>query len=157
MEKFQANQVVRVKETHDANGIQLKKGMLGYIYEGETFGALGADEVAVTFPFLQTQFLGVSQDKIEPFRGSIAEISAQAVAHERLEQRLRTIQQKYQDSQNLRMINVLTQLRQTFHVRSMVELVGWDPQEAAEDFAESETFLKLKAVKPYEVNVSKAN
>jgi hypothetical protein len=149
--KMEEMQVVRVTESHDCHGVRIPKGAVGYVYPGETYGVLKENEVAVTFTFLaDLKFLGVDESKIESFTGDIATMSARAAGFEKLEFRLRDIQQKWASRGKVRVANVVLDMRKHFHVESLVTLLGWDTSEAEDDFLRSETLLKKLKAKPYQ-------
>jgi len=149
--EFQKQQVVRVIETHEANGVMLHKGTIGYVYDGETYGTLATDEIPVVFTFINV-FLGVSKSKLEPFKGDLPALAAKASAHEKLENRLRDIQQKYQDFGNPRMVEIIKEMRKYFHTKSMAEILGYDTDAAAADFETSECSLKEAGIRPYGIH-----
>ena len=159
-QKVNPEQVVRVRETFECHGVRLPKGSIGYVWEGENYGVLGKDEVAVSFTFMKERdFIGVPRDKIEPFEGDIVLMVARAKGYEKLEFRLREIQQRWIDRGSARMANVVLEMRKAFHVKCTTSLLGWNTQEAEADFMVGEAQLKLIGAKPYQVNadVTKVN
>ena len=152
-EKYGKYQVVRVLEDHDCNGIKLQKGMVGYVYPGETYETLAPNEIAIAFTFLKQGFLGVSRDKIEPFRGDMGTLSAQAGAYEALEYTLRSIQQTLFDRNSLGAVGTILEMRRFFHVKSMVDILGWSTTTAQGDFDGAERVLEAVGAPPYQAKV----
>ena len=154
--KLEEKQVVRVIEAHTCHGVDLPKGAVGVVYGGETYGIIGENEVPVIFAFLtDLEFLGVEKAKVEAFDGDIATLSARAAGFEKLEFRLRDIQQKWTNQGVGTLAKTMLEMRCHFHVKSLTSLLGWSAEEARTEFLKSETTLKKIGAKPYQVNTDK--
>ena len=146
MHKLQQNQAIRVTQTQTVDGYIVLKGTIGYVTQstGDT------DTYAqVYFPALSSTAMRVAMGTIKPFAGNIEDLAARALGFDRLDKCLQLIQRKCYLAHNAGGANRILGFRLQMHITSMIDLLEWTAEEAAQDFNKGEEMYRSAQRGPY--------